>query len=108
MTRFALGTPDEAGTGKPLSKWAAITEYVRRTSREGVAEAEGALRRLEMRVGELLDPAPTPGRPTNQMSVATDITRTARHEFRQMAANPKVVEEPQPLGPCERLGSNSL
>lgn len=75
------------------NKWAAITEYIRRTSTQGVAAAEGAMRRLEVRVGELLGPAPAPGRPNKETSVTTDISRDARSEFRKMAANADVVEE---------------
>lgn len=76
------------------NKWAAITEYLRRTSREGIAEAEGALRRLEMRVGEL--DTPKQGERTD-LSVATeklhDVSRSVRSDFRKMAEHPEIVEQ---------------
>jgi hypothetical protein len=52
------------------------------------------MRRLEVRIGQLLGPA-KPG-PQPESSVATedrDLSRHERHEFRQMAANPEAVED---------------
>ncbi len=78
------------------NRLAAIDEYLQRTTTEGRSRVAAAMRRLEVRIGELLGPA-TVG--TNQHSeplVATngsDLSRIQRHEFREMAAHPEVVEE---------------
>lgn len=90
LVAWADTVDDIAQVKDASAKWAAICEYVRRTSREGVAEAEGALRRLEMRVGELLGEAKT-GRPNLPREV--DIADNRVHEFRQMAAHPEIVEQ---------------
>lgn len=74
-------------------KWAAITEYVKRTSRDGVAEAESALRRLEIRVGELLD-REVGGRGRKASAADDGLTsRDLRHDFRTMAEHPDIVED---------------
>lgn len=92
IVEWAASTEDAAEVKEAANKWAAITEYIRRTSREGIAEAETALRRLEVRVGQLLGPN-EPGRPDSETSVATDINRQARSDFRAMADNADIVED---------------
>jgi hypothetical protein len=90
LVAWAEQATDPAEVNDTKNKWAAITDYIRRTSREGVAEAEGALRRLEVRVGELLGPAKeTNGRPFDRdLKVGPD----ARSDFRKMAEHRDVVE----------------
>ena len=61
IVAWAESTDDLAAVRDAADRWGAITEYVRRTSREGVAEAEAALRRLEVRIGRLLGPHPGHG-----------------------------------------------
>lgn len=53
------------------------------------------MRRLEARIGELLPKAePTPGPGRGKASVMDDgLSRDQRHEFRQMAAHPEIVEQ---------------
>lgn len=93
---WAETVDDIAAVKDATARWSAITEYVRRTSREGVAEAEGALRRLEVRVGKMLGPPPTPQESGRRKgSVATEpsgLMPDARHDFRQLAEHVDVVE----------------
>lgn len=76
----------------------AIDEYLARTTKEGRARVAAAMRRLEVRIGELLGP-PEPGKRTDlQEPVGRDqqvpeMDRKTKHDFRQMAANPDVVEQ---------------
>lgn len=74
------------------NRLAAIREYVERTSMEGRARVEAAMRRLEVRIGALLGPA-KPG--PRQSSIATEdsLSPDQRHEFRKMAEHPGVVDE---------------
>lgn len=90
LVAWAESADDIAVVSDAAARWAAITEYIRRTSREGVAEAEGALRRLEVRVGVLLGPA-TVGAHSSATEGAA-ITADARHDFRTMAEHVEVVE----------------
>lgn len=73
------------------NRLAAINEYLERTSTEGRARVAAAMRRLEVRIGQLLGP-PSPGRPSTETSVMTDVSRHQRQEFREMAEHPEVVE----------------
>lgn len=80
-------------------KLAAIDQYLAKTSTEGRARVAAAIRRLEVRIGELLGPAePGGGDHGNQHSprpsVATDgLTPDQRSDFRKLAANPDVVDD---------------
>jgi hypothetical protein len=69
----------------------AIDVYLQRTSEEGRAEVAATMRRLEVRIGELLGPA-TVGAHSSATEGAR-LTKDERFEFRQMAAHPVVVEE---------------
>lgn len=95
VVAWAEQIDDVAAVRDMSNKWAAITEYVRRTSREGIAEAEAALRRLEVRVGALLGPPPGPGRPAVNGSTIpnTDVERHAANDFRTLAEHPEIVEQ---------------
>lgn len=81
------------------NRLAAIDEYLARTSTEGRARVAAAIRRLEVRIGQLLGPAHRGGDNGNQYtggkSGATEspLTRHQRTDFRQMAEHPEVVEE---------------
>lgn len=94
LLEWAEDVTDPEAIRDAANRWAAITEYVRRTSREGVAEAEAVQRRLELRVGVLLGPARNGGdRRSDQFThEGTDIAANARSEFRLMAEHPDIVE----------------
>jgi hypothetical protein len=95
VVAWAEESDDVAQVRDMSNKWAAITEYVRRTSREGIAEAEAALRRLEVRVGVLLGPAQHGGdRKSDQVHRdELDLRSQNRSHFRAMAEHPEVVEQ---------------
>lgn len=76
------------------AKLRAIDEYVALTSSEGRSAIAITVRRIEVRVGEVLGAA-VEGRPSTESSVATEVsvlTKDERHDFRQMAAHPDIVE----------------
>jgi hypothetical protein len=74
------------------TKLAMIDEYLARTSTDGRARVKAAMRRLEVRIGQLLGPA-KPG-PQSESSLASeDLSANERMAFRAMAANPDVVED---------------
>lgn len=81
------------------NRLAAIDEYLQRTSTEGRSRVAAAMRRLEVRIGELLGPAQVGGgnhgnQHDPRPSVATKgLSPDQRHDFREMAANPEVVEK---------------
>lgn len=94
VTAWAATADDVAAVRDASAKWSAITEYVRRSSRAGIADAEAVLRRLEMRVGVLLGPAKRDhDRSPGSTSVVTDIERQARHDFRTLAEHPEIVAQ---------------
>jgi len=93
LVAWADTVDDVAEVRDAANKWAAITEYVRRTSREGVAEAESALRRLEVRVGQLLGPASPNGKGSGSHASDPSIGPDDRSRFRAMADNADVVED---------------
>lgn len=78
-------------------KLAAIDEYLSRTSTEGRGRVAAAMRRLEVRIGQLLGPARMGGvNGHNKEEVTregTHLVPNQRMEFRAMADNPEVVEE---------------
>lgn len=87
------------------AKWSALTEYVKRTSREGVADAEAALRRIEERVGLLIREKRAAGELAsvhdNQHMVITAVTTSLADlgipgrqaaEFVLMAEHSDIVE----------------
>ncbi len=69
------------------------------------------MRRLEVRIGELSGPAePVAGPGRGKASVANDgLSRDERHDFRQMAAHPEVVERVRRAwpAPCPGEGCRS-
>lgn len=74
------------------AKVAAIETYLRRRGEAVAAEIATADRRLEVRIGALLGPAPGAGPGRGKTSVAPDLSRHNRHEFRQMAEHQDVPE----------------
>lgn len=76
------------------NKLAAIDEYLARTSTDGRAQLAATMRRLEVRIGQLLGPAePTAGPGRGKPSTATDgLSRDQRSEFRRIAEQADVVE----------------
>lgn len=84
------------------NKLGAIDEYLARTSTDGRARVQAAMRRLEARIGELLPKFPNNDRRSQEFQVQRDVLETATNgwtlhkgilgDFRQMAANPDVVE----------------
>lgn len=87
---WAESVEDVSVVSDAAAKWAAITEYVRRKSMDGVADAEAALRRLEVRIGRLLGPAKV-GAHSSAIEGA-DLTPDARSQFRQLAEHGVLVE----------------
>jgi hypothetical protein len=75
------------------NKLAAIDTYLERTSIEGRARTAAAMRRLEVRIGQLLGPAEK-GRPSNgNVPREEHLPGNRRHDFRQMAEHEDVVED---------------
>ena len=72
----------------------AIDQYIAVTSTQGRAQVQGTVRKIEVRVGEVLGEASNGGdRVSNQFDRdRTGLSKDQRHQFRQMAANPDVVE----------------
>jgi len=77
------------------SKLSAIDQYLAQTSKEGRAQIAATVRRLEVRIGEVLGPAERGGdRKTVQPNRdQVELGDKERNEFRAMAAHPDVVEE---------------
>jgi hypothetical protein len=78
------------------NKLAAIDEYLTRTSTEGRARVAAAMRRLQVRIGELEGEAEVGRNQHSEGSFANDpspLTKQQRHQFRQMAENKDVVED---------------
>lgn len=73
------------------NKLAAIDEYLTRTSTEGRSRVAAAMRRIEVRIGDLLGPAVNPA--GKSIPHEESIPPNRRHEFRQMAAHPEIVED---------------
>jgi hypothetical protein len=74
---------------------AAMDEYLARTSAEGRARVAATIRRLEVRIGQLL-PERTPGRRNDLEPLPREaevLNHGQRRDFRQMADHPEVVEE---------------
>ena len=72
----------------------AIDQYIASTSTQGRAQVQATIRRIEVRVGEVLGDATPNGKGSG--SFANDpssLTKDERHQFRQMAANPDVVDD---------------
>lgn len=77
------------------AKLSAIDAYLERTSVEGRARLAATMRRLEVRIGELLGPAERTGRPASgEVSPAseTSLTPNERRDFRDMAEHADEVE----------------
>lgn len=76
---------------------AAIDEYLSRTSTEGRGRVAAAMRRLEVRIGQLLGPTANGERHDLEPSAATEgsaeLTRHQRSDFRAMAENEDEVED---------------
>ena len=95
LSAWAQEANDASEVRDAAARWSAITAYVRRTSKEGIAEAEAVLRRLEVRVGQLLGPAVVG---TNQhsegtlASVPSEISRQERIRLRDLAQHADIVE----------------
>jgi hypothetical protein len=102
VERFADDCDDIAAVTDTKNRWAAITEYIRRTSRDGVNRAEVAMRHLEQRVGLLIKAKREAGelatahRPSGSVEVSTlpniGLDRHDAAEFVAMAEHPEVVE----------------
>lgn len=82
------------------AKVAAIETYLRRRGEAVAAEIAAADRRLEVRIGALLGPAPTPGRPSAgaETSAHGHLPRQRASEFRQMAEHQDVPAVADAIG----------
>jgi sugar phosphate isomerase/epimerase len=71
-----------------------MDDYLARTSTEGRARVQATMRRLEVRIGQLL-PVPKVGNPGNgnRDSNTELIERHVAHDMREMAEHPDLVEE---------------
>lgn len=93
LVEWAESVDDVSEVRDAAAKWGAITEYVRRASREGVADAVAVLRRLQQRVGELLPPAVVGSHHSVAIEGAEELSKDDRHDFRLMAEHPDIVEQ---------------
>jgi hypothetical protein len=92
---------DVAALKDAAAKMRAIDQYVALTSTEGRQAIAATVRRIEIRAGELLPDAVT----GSHHSVTTEgslLTKDERHDFRQMAAHPDIVEAEIAKGTDER------
>lgn len=79
-------------------RWDAVTTYMRRKSRDGVARAEATMRRLEARIGELSpsrqgDRSDIGTSPDDRRSSEPPLPRDQMTSARKLADNPDVVED---------------
>jgi hypothetical protein len=79
------------------NRLAAIDEYLTRTSTEGRGRVAAAMRRLEVRIGQLLGPSPGPGGVNDHnredRNRDVDLHSSTKSDFRAMAANEGLVED---------------
>lgn len=79
------------------NRLSAIDEYLARTSAEGRSRVAAAIRRLEVRIGQLLGPTTNGERhdlePSSAKEGSASLNKNQRREFRQMAEHPEVVED---------------
>lgn len=97
---FAAELTNPADVAEVRDRWAAVTEYMRRKSREGIAQAEATMRRLEIRIGQLspaqqgqrsdLTTSPDAGRSSDSVIPLSPNRMT---EARKQAEHPDVVEQ---------------
>lgn len=96
---------DVAALKDAAAKMRAIDQYVALTSTEGRQAIAATVRRIEVRVGEVLG-APMPGTRTDLQPLGRDqevvVSDRERHDFRQMAAHPEIVEAEIAKGTDER------
>ena len=98
VERFADECNDVHEVADTRNKWAAITEYVKRTSNDGVKRAEAAMRHLEQRVGQIITEKRKAGEMSSQGKPATlqvsdlGLDHRESSEFVAMAEHPDVVE----------------
>lgn len=78
------------------NKLAAISEYLELTSTEGRSRVAAAQRRIEVRIGQLIGPAPAPSESKrtdlDPSSMKDGLSRNQRSDFRRMASDPDEVE----------------
>lgn len=88
---------DVAELADAKNKVSALDHYLALNATDGRAQLAATMRRLEVRIGELLGPAPTP-QETGALkgSIANEpspLSKDERHQFRQMAEHPEVVDD---------------
>ena len=96
---------DVAALKDAAAKMRAIDQYVALTSTEGRQAIAATVRRIEVRVGEVLGAAVTGVNQHSEPYVTTEgstLTHHERHDFRQMAAHPEIVEAEIASGTDER------
>lgn len=91
VVAWAEQIEDVAEVREMSDKWAGIIEYARRKSKDGIAQAEAALRRLELRVSALTETAPV-GRPPETASAQAISDRNERSYLNQIREHPEIVE----------------
>lgn len=96
VEQHAQYVTDVAELQNAKAKLSAIDAYLERTSTEGRRQVSATMRRLEVRIGELLPPvSETNGRNlslADERSGVTALTPNERRDFRDMAANVEAVE----------------
>ena len=93
VERWAASCDSVAELREASNRLAAVDEYLNRTSIEGRGRLAVALRRLEVRIGEVLGKAPSAGRPSGGNLVhGQDLSDRQRHDFRNMAEHADLVE----------------
>jgi hypothetical protein len=88
-------TVDVAALDEARHWLAAVETYLSAKNAEGPAQTTARL--LEARIGEVIGPAEHGGDRRNGKSVATDLNRTERYEFRLMHESRRVWEDKLPL-----------
>lgn len=96
---WATDTTDIGELHEAKAKLSAIDSYIAQTSIEGRSTVSATIRRLEVRIGEVIGAGSRGGDRGNQhtggKSTATDLplSKDERSDFRNMAANADVVED---------------
>lgn len=90
---WAKTTDDVTALRDAKNKLAAIDEYLSLTARDGRAAVAATMRRLEVRIGQLLGPASPNGKTSGLVATNPDsISPRERHDMRTLAANEEIVE----------------
>lgn len=90
---WAAECEDVAQLREASNRLAAIDQYLERTRTEGRNRVAAALRRLEVRIGEVLGPSPGHGPGRGNIQHDESLSPQQRSEFRRMAQHADAVED---------------